>query len=453
MKRLVWAVAILALVGSVAIVGRQYAPGLWVKFERAFEERFGWTEEAKQRDPGGYVEYVIHRLRKDLAELAAIRQDLLVQIAELTSKIQTQDALASHAERLATEFRNRYREARVGNTFPVVIRGAAYTADQVESQVSLLLAQARGCREALERLKKVREQAEAQLEMITVCLNRTEAELAALTAQRKLLQARQIFDQQSELLAQVEDLFAENKRVVATNPVRTVQELLAAAETPTPEQLRREEVERFLNEEGAVVELASTAHGGQSSSPEGTNTQPALNTPPVEESAQSEPAGQPPETQESPAETPVGPTAEPGNEEPPQQVAEEPTLEQKPDAGTHEQPKEEEPSQAVAEPATTPQAEGAPAQEPPQEAAESAQEPAREANPRSDTPNPASYNVASDGSFTTEPQPSTPARVRVRPAVNATESAGTESQPRSAAGGKKPRPAPNRPRPFQAQFD
>ncbi|MCS7237128.1 MAG: hypothetical protein NZ899_02515 [Thermoguttaceae bacterium] len=302
MKRIIWTVVALVLFGAGLVTfGRQYVPGLWVNVQQMLDERFGWTEEARQRDPAGYVDHVIGRLEKDLAELTGIRRELLAQIAELSNKIREQEALADHAERLAEEFRTRYREARAQQAFPVMIRGAAYTDDQVHSQVGLLLAQAKGCRESLERLKKVRDQAETQLEVITVRMNRTEAELVALAAERKLLQARHIISQQARLLAEVESLFTENKRVLATNPVRTVQELLAAVETPSPQEARREEVEAFMNV--ATPEPPSQpSNGGESTSapaPDATTSTPA-------EPGEDSPRPQPSATESSGSETAGG---------------------------------------------------------------------------------------------------------------------------------------------------
>ena len=60
-----------------------------------------------------------------------------------------QDAFAEHAETLVGEFRRVYRVAKKQDSFPVTVREAAYTEEQVVSQVSMLLAQADGHRQGM----------------------------------------------------------------------------------------------------------------------------------------------------------------------------------------------------------------------------------------------------------------------------------------------------------------
>ncbi len=233
-----------------------YFPGLRVPIERFITERVGWTEEARQQDPVGYLTFVMRRLEKDLADLTAARKELLSQIAHISRKIHEQEAFFYHAQRLAHMFRSEYQLAQRSNNFPMVVHGATYSAEEATHQIALLLAEAAGYRESVDRLRGVREEAERQLQTITVRLNRTEAEIAALSAERQICQVREIVNRQGELLARVQSLFDDNKKILMSHPVRTVRELLAAAESHPKPQTPWEDVEAFLagtSEEQAQV--------------------------------------------------------------------------------------------------------------------------------------------------------------------------------------------------------
>jgi|GEM_PF-971063 len=289
LRKLIWSLIGLAGLG-VAVGGatKVYLPGVWTKLEQFVGTWGGWTEEARLANPVGYIEHVTARLERDLSELNRVRRELLVQIAELSQKLHEQEGLLAQAERLAHEFREKYQEAQTTGAFPITVRGAAYTADQAKAQVSLLLAEAEGYRTATSRLRKVREEAETQLEAVTVRINRTEAELVALGAQREVVKARRIFEEQTDLLAKVESLFEDNRRVLSGNPVRTVKELLAVGAEPSPTEIRRDVVEAFLaatDGDGAAMGSEPSAADGTAASPEETNTPP---TPPTEPQIQPE---------------------------------------------------------------------------------------------------------------------------------------------------------------------
>ena len=305
LRKLIWSLIGLAGLG-VAVGGatKVYLPGVWTKLEQFVGTWGGWTEEARLANPVGYIDHVTARLERDLSELNRVRRELLVQIAELSQKLHEQEGLLAQAERLAHEFREKYQEAQTTGAFPITVRGAAYTADQAKAQVSLLLAEAEGYRTATSRLRKVREEAETQLEAVTVRINRTEAELVALGAQREVVKARRIFEEQTDLLAKVESLFEDNRRVLSGNPVRTVKELLAVGAEPSPTEIRREVVEAFLaatDGDGAAMGSEPSAAVEAAASPDETNTPPTHPT---------EPEIQP----EEPAEATVAPAPAPAEE-------------------------------------------------------------------------------------------------------------------------------------------
>lgn len=246
-KRVVWSIMLLvAAGGTVAVAIQKYCPGLWTKIDRKVTEVAGWTEEARRADPVGFVEYASAKLRHDLEALKKTRRDLAAEIGGVAEKLREQRALRDHARSMAEEFRTKYQEATTKKRFPIELCGAAYTAEQAKSQVSMLLAEAEGYEAAIAKLEQVRKEAEAELEALTVRISQTESQLAALGAQREVLRVRQLSDVEESLLGQVESLLRENDQVVAGNPVRNVRELIAAAETPKREAVQEQAVEAFL---------------------------------------------------------------------------------------------------------------------------------------------------------------------------------------------------------------
>lgn len=246
-KRVVSGVVVLAVLGTGGVLALQkYCPGLWTWVDRKTTEVIGWNESARQADPVGFIEYARSRLQEDLQTMQRSRRELAAEIGTVSDKIRQMEALRDQARRLAEEFRQKYQQAVAHRSFPIQVRGASYIQEQAKSQVSLLLAEAEGYQASLAKLAQVRKEAENQLEKLTVRINQTEAQLAALGAQREILQARQSTKLQTELVAQVEALMDENSQVLAANPVRSVQELLAAAEKTPQERAQKEAVEAFL---------------------------------------------------------------------------------------------------------------------------------------------------------------------------------------------------------------
>jgi len=243
---------------SVLLVGAgvcYFCPGLWVQINQATSEMTGWSEEARQADPVGFVEYASGKLRQDLESLEQSRRGLAAEIGQFSDKLRQQQALRDQARRLAEEFRTQYQSASASEGFPIVVRNAAYTEEQVKAQVSMLLAEAEGYETALSRLNEVKKEAESQLEALTVRINTTEAQLAAMSTQRELLRAKVLSDEGQKLLTQVDALLADNQRLIEGNPVRNVRDLLAASsEESSGRRKSAEAVEAFLAEAPAPAE-------------------------------------------------------------------------------------------------------------------------------------------------------------------------------------------------------
>ena len=222
-KRLVGAVVVLVAVSVAAVV---FSPALRAQVSDQWARLGGWTEDARQADPVGFTTYAERKLQRDLEVMQRTRRELAAELGQLANKLREQQGLGDQARQLADEFRAGYQQASVSGSFPIAVRGAAYTKVQAESQVSMLLAEADGYEAATNALKEVQQEAGSQTEALAVRINATEAQLAALSTKRELLRARQLSEEGKQLLAQVDELLSGNAKLIEGNPVRTVRELL-----------------------------------------------------------------------------------------------------------------------------------------------------------------------------------------------------------------------------------
>ncbi len=215
--------AAVVLAACVSGVAYRNAPGFRDAVDREIARWGEWTDEARGRDPVGFVGHAKGQLQRDVGQMAQTRGDLVAVLDKLDGKIREQQALLAYAEQFADEFRTAAQDA----AYPVTVRGAAYTEDALVRQVSLLLAEAEGYKAGIDRLEAIRQQARAKYEELTVRLNRTESQLAALPAQRELLRVRKLSEDGEQLVAQVDELMQGNRRAIVADAVRSVQELLA----------------------------------------------------------------------------------------------------------------------------------------------------------------------------------------------------------------------------------
>ena len=226
--------------------------------DRKLSQVAGWTEEARKNDPEGFVNHLEEKLRGDRDVMEKGRRELAAESGRLADVLHQQEALGADAQRLAEEFRDKYQEAAAQDRFPIEVRGAAYTEAQAKAQVSLLLAQAQGFDENLAKLRKAKADAESQIQTYVVKLEATEAQLAMLPAKRELLRARRLSSEGEQLLAQLDDLFGDNAQAIQGNPVRSVQELLAASPNAGQKPANEEAVVAFLAEKRPMEPSAAS---------------------------------------------------------------------------------------------------------------------------------------------------------------------------------------------------
>ncbi|MCA9057112.1 MAG: hypothetical protein KDA85_01375 [Planctomycetaceae bacterium] len=246
------------MAGFVLMVIAAYvrSDGFQQSIDRTVNEATGWNEEARKEDPQGYLDFVEKRLTQDLKTMQQTRKALAAEMNNITEQEQQLDAKVKYARELADEFRAAWRADR----FPVEIRHAAYTRDQTEAQVSILLAQIDGYQDSLEQIESARQQSEMRVEELTVQVVRTETNLALIDTQRELLRARALTTTRDELVAQVDALFTDNRTLLSGSPIRSVEELLETADISTSSMTTsRDRVHSFLAQTGTAAECETVS--------------------------------------------------------------------------------------------------------------------------------------------------------------------------------------------------
>lgn len=243
LKRMIGLVVVL---GVVVVAAWGYCPGLRTKMNQAWSDQARWSEEARVSDPAGFVAYVEAKMKKNLVAMQKTRRELAIEVGKLARKTREQKAMASQAQTMADEFRAEYQSAKANDSFPIEVRGEAYTETQVRSQVSLLLAEAESYTESLADIDSVQGEAEQQLEDLAIRIGKTESQMAALSTKRELLHVRKLTGEGETLLAQVNELMTGNIQAIADNPIRTVRELAAAKHAKPQGRVTNRKVADFL---------------------------------------------------------------------------------------------------------------------------------------------------------------------------------------------------------------
>lgn len=239
-------ICLVVVLGIAAAAAWGYCPGLRTKMTQAWNAQTGWTEAARQADPAGFVAHAEAKMKQDLSAMQKARRELTAEVGSLARKTREQTAMATQAGTLAEEFRAEYQAAKANDSFPIEVRGEAYTETQVRTQVSLLLAEAEGYGQSLAEIDSVQSEAEQRMEELAVRIGKTESQMAALSTKRELLRVRKLTIEGEELLAQVDELMTGNTQAIAGNPIRTVRELAAAEHAKPTGRAPNSKVEEFL---------------------------------------------------------------------------------------------------------------------------------------------------------------------------------------------------------------
>ncbi len=245
LKRMVGLLVLVAVTGSLA---RTNCPNLRTWALTHWKSYTSWSEEDRRADPQGFFGHAEKETREGLAVMQDSHRQLASELGELSNTSREQSALAAQAQAMAEEFRAEYQHALVNDSFPIEVRGKAYTEAEVKRQVSLLLAEAEGYSESLADIENVAAEAEQKMEELTVRIGQRKSELATLATKRELFKVRELTTEGETLLAQVDELMTGNSQAIADNPVRTLRELADAESNKPKGRATNETVEEFLSD-------------------------------------------------------------------------------------------------------------------------------------------------------------------------------------------------------------
>ncbi len=203
------------------------SPAVRAKALQLVRQNAGWTRQAQEADPAGFMEHVRVQLRADLAGIRDSIGELRSEQEQLATLQQTRQRELAASDRLLSSF----REAWQAGQFPVEVLGQNYTSDQLQSQVALLLEERGGYESSLERIREASESAAERIRELTVQQQRTGTSLELVDTQKELLVSRRLQSGGDELMAGVDSLLSENRVILSADPVRPLDALMAAEDS------------------------------------------------------------------------------------------------------------------------------------------------------------------------------------------------------------------------------
>lgn len=240
---------VVAVVGLVIWAVFTFSPALREKTEDVYRKYGGWTEQARQADPVGFIDHAMDRLARDIEAMEASRVRLAEVATNLETRLAETTALRAQADELAQEFRAAYREAEAGAGFPVTISGQAYDRQSLRDQVELILTQRRQYAGLIEELSAAQALVAKRQRQLALQIPETQAALEMLPAKREVARVDELTGGAMQLLDEVNGVLNTNQQVLEGSPVRTVEELVrsrqAEAEGPAG-AVTADEVTRFL---------------------------------------------------------------------------------------------------------------------------------------------------------------------------------------------------------------
>lgn len=183
-------------------------------------------------------------LEQDLKELSRVRHNLSAELHTLDEISQNHEARQTHASQLVKDFRRKFQR---GN-FPIIVRRKAYTREQAELQVGVLLGEMRTASDSLQKIRELKFQAEEKVQRLSMQESKIATELATLPVRKSLITSDGIESVSRQRIAELDKIRKAAHDEIRENPVRSLEELLEA-ESKSNEVDSLSEARRFLRGE------------------------------------------------------------------------------------------------------------------------------------------------------------------------------------------------------------
>lgn len=242
-NRILGGVFALLVIGGIAYFA---FPGFRAKVDDMHDKHFGWTPEARRKDPVGFIDYSIGKLTENIDKFGQARTDLVAAQTKLGDMQRENSAKVAFAEKQLAALKVAYQEAGSGKGWPATVAGRAYSEGELKSQVKVLLSQKSGYEGIVGQLEQGASTADKrQLELLNH-INDSKAKLSLLKAQKELVKANQLTAETEKLLSEVHDILVANEALAQKSPVRTVEEMMRDGESGDA-TATDPETEAFLN--------------------------------------------------------------------------------------------------------------------------------------------------------------------------------------------------------------
>jgi hypothetical protein len=225
-SRLIGIVAALLVIGAIAYF---VSPSFRAKAGSLYAEHVGWNEEARRKDPVGFIDHSIKQLDENIAKFDSAKVELMQAKGKLDGMKQSNQEKLAFAEKNLAEFKAAYKSAAGGKGWPAEIAGRSYSEDQLKNQVELILSQKGGFESIIAQTDEGLKAAEAKQRELVNRINESKSNLERLRTQKELVKINKLTAETEKMMAEVNQVLIENAAVNTKEAVRTVEDLMRDA--------------------------------------------------------------------------------------------------------------------------------------------------------------------------------------------------------------------------------
>jgi prefoldin subunit 5 len=221
------------VVALAVLIGAAYFifPGFRAKADALYEKHAGWNEEARRKDPAGFIRHSVETLDANIAKFETIKTDVRTGKATVEKlKTENEQRLAFNTKNLG-EFKVAYKTAKESSKWPVDIAGRKYSEPELKSQVELLLSEKATFESVASQLDQSCKDLEAKEFELQNRITESRSKLSMLKNQEQMVKANALTAESEKLLAEVNDVLIRNDAMNAPVTVRTTEELMKEAKS------------------------------------------------------------------------------------------------------------------------------------------------------------------------------------------------------------------------------
>jgi len=239
------------LVGGaiLALLVYIFAPGLWTKAEKTYQENFAWTEEAKRRDPVRYLEHILEKTRREYAKIDQYIGDYRSSVRRLDKERMKAQNKVDATNGLLGELKLLYEKVKAGEaSWPVEFRGGSYNEKQLRTQVGTLLSERDAQSRVLKKLNNKIQQMTKKLDKIRTARAEYESKISTLEGDLVIAKASIGSSELDDLIDKADEILAyvDESSTALETPLRTTEELLDT-ESDVKDDKKRQQVDAFLD--------------------------------------------------------------------------------------------------------------------------------------------------------------------------------------------------------------